>query len=273
MGKAATNRHGLRSGGDEVIRCRGTRFTLALALATAISAPAFAACEPRVPIVLPATLRPAQASYEAEVDGAIARVRQRFSAWGFGVSVHDLVDRVVVFATNDEARRDLARRSGAPLAQMPTHVGGLADGRDLLVVAREVYHGHWPVVHPGVAWTEAEYGRLLVHELGHRAHAHVAIQLAGSEEGMGPRWFYEGLAVEVAGQFADPPGAVDGWDRQAFEALVARAASPAGLPYATYGRMVRRLAQATPVGQLIREATQPGFPGAAIDRAWPVARP
>jgi hypothetical protein len=47
-----------------------------------------------------------------------------------------------------------------------------------------------------------EYRKLIIHELAHRVHAIIAKKIFGSEDGMGPRWFFEGLAIACAGQFA-----------------------------------------------------------------------
>ncbi len=74
---------------------------------------------------------------------------------------------------------------------------------------------------------------------------------------MGPRWFFEGLAIACASQFASPPAPALSWDE--LDELIAKdAAKPLSYPF--YGQMFRSLAAKFPVKTLVEHAGRAGFP-------------
>ena len=73
---------------------------------------------------------------------------------------------------------------------------------------------------------------------------------------MGPSWFFEGLAVMCAGQFAagEKPMKV-----AEIRSYVCSDKAPK-VAYPLYGRLVRNLALFIPVKTLVEKAAEPGFP-------------
>ena len=129
-------------------------------------------------------------------------------------------------------------------------------GETLYLVERDRYREIWKELYPSWPWTGKTYHQLIVHEVAHKAHELIAISRTGSPDGMGPSWFFEGLAAVCAGQFdeGEPPMS---WDE--IEALVGGGRTPR-VSYPLYGRLVRSLAASHDLKELIVRAPEPGFP-------------
>lgn len=147
------------------------------------------------------------------IDAALRRVEAWFGS--IGCPVRDLLDRVVIHET--------------PLT--PDSVAGYTEGRALHLVTEPIYRRIWDRLYPTWPWTDDTYAALARHEIAHRAHE----SLVGPD-GMGEPWFFEGLAVVVAGQF---------------ETDVEPVAPP---EYPVYGWRVRQLAGSHPMKGLIEHA-------------------
>jgi len=68
------------------------------------------------------------------------------------------------------------------------------------VVSKEIYKENFTQLYGAEGWEDAEYEKLMTHEMIHSAHAIVARRLFGTEDGMGPPWLFEGMAIVASGQ-------------------------------------------------------------------------
>jgi len=207
-------------------------------------------------LVLPAALESQRAQYEADVAWALGAVTGWFSEQGLQLPAGPVVKEVVVLGDTAEARRAVAARAGVPESQVPDSFSGTVDGEALLLVGREAYAATFQRMYPQELWSEGEYRRLAAHELAHRAHELVAISATGSSEGMGPRWFFEGLALACAGQF--PTSSPGGLSPSEVRALIDQdERKPVGYP--RYADMFRSVARTVPVKDLVARAGKPDF--------------
>jgi hypothetical protein len=167
-----------------------------------------------------------------------------------------LLDSVTVFETTDAARQHLTAAVALPLAEIPaTFAGTVVEGR-MFIVAPTAYEATWRTLYPTWPWSDREYHRLIVHEVAHRAHELVAIARHGSADAMGPNWFFEGLAVACAGQFADAENPMS-------KAELQRHIGAGRVPqvsYPFYGRLVRSLAAHYGMQTLLQRSHEAGFP-------------
>jgi len=246
----------------------------ALVTVAAFRADAVGAAEPRfrVRLALPASLEPERAAYEADVTAATERVEAFFRSAGLDVPPGGLIDSATVFETTDAARAYLASEAGIPVESVPATFSGTVEGRLMFLVSRSAYHRTWDALYREWRWTEAEYRRLIVHELAHRAHEAVVTARFGTADAMGPAWFFEGLAVACAEQFEAPrpPMTLD-----EVAAAVGGGRTPP-VSYPAYGRIVRSLARSVGWRALIEGAGNPGFPDALLaprSLATPAASP
>lgn len=86
----------------------------------------------------------------------------------------------------------------SPEAYLPPTVSATIVDRELHTVTQDLYKDIFPIE----GKEEKGYERLITHELAHQLHIDI---LKGSEEQMGPKWFFEGFALYVANQFVDAP--------------------------------------------------------------------
>jgi hypothetical protein len=206
---------------------------------------------------LPASIESERGRYQEDIDAALDRVVAWFAQNGLPVDRREIIASAVVFADEAGAKRGLAKHYGIPEESIPDGFSGTVGGTTLFVVSRETFAKTWARVYPEHPWSADSYRGLLTHELAHRAHALKATAFFGSEEGMGPRWFFEGLAIACASQFADPPAPVLTWD-QLQELIAKDAAKPLSYPF--YGQMFRSVAASFPVKTLVEGAGREGFP-------------
>ncbi len=101
---------------------------------------------------------------------------------------------------------------------------------------------------PEYAAMDRAWQRLLAHEMAHELHSRVA----GGEEHMGPRWFYEGFAMYVAGQVFHEKVS------KAEEARAAIGARSRG-SYAKYVAAFRFFVERLGLKQLLAHAHRKGF--------------
>lgn len=226
---------------------------------------------PQIRLDLPQALESERAWYAARIASAERQVRDWFASAGHSLAGQVLIARATVFADLASARPLVASACGAESGQIPTSFSGTVCGDHLLLIDRASFRRNYERLYPGLGWSEGEYERLATHELAHRGHALVARRLFGSEEGMGPRWFFEGLAIACAGQFPGPAEdeGDDGVTRPMdYPAFAKRAAEDAHkvLSYPIYASMFRYLAKRIEPELLIREAGKPAF------QAWVAER-
>jgi len=162
----------------------------------------------------------------------------------------------VLFADVAAAKRRLAKHFGVSEDKIPDGFSGTVDGKTLFIVARETYANTYARLYPDRPWSDRSFQDLIAHELAHRAQALKAKAIFGSEDGMGPRWFFEGLAITCASQFAENPGRMLSWEQM--QDLIARD-SKGILSYPLYGQMFRSVVASFPVRWLVHRAGQKGF--------------
>jgi len=212
-----------------------------------------------VQIELPPNLESERASYREDILLAVGRVASWFTQQGFETRAEDLIDRAIVFGDIETAQAKVAEHFGVDPTAVPDSFSGTVDQKTLFVVTRDVYRKTYTRLYPDWPWDESQYQGLVAHEVAHRAHARVAVSLHGSEEAMGPTWFFEGLAILCAGNFEPREGE---WPRLSWDQFMAyvREDGTKSLGYPTYGRMIRSLVAAFPAKLLIERASDKDFP-------------
>lgn len=103
------------------------------------------------------------------------------------------------------------------------------------------------------------WSRLVAHELVHELHVAVLAAAGRTEAAMGPRWFFEGLAVVGSGQDFDVHAGLAYPDVPSALADVAEP-DPA-TSYRRYAAAVRLLARKVPLPELVARAGDPDFEG------------
>lgn len=179
-----------------------------------------------------------------------------FAGHGFPRNKAVIVDQVVVFGSAEQMKQGLARRFKMSPAKIPGTFAGTVHGKTLLLVREEMFAKNYATLYPKLKWDALTYQRLMVHELAHRVHSMIAKELFSTEDGMGPRWFFEGLAIVCSGQFPGLEEPYLTWEQWAER--VAR--DKDGIQtYPIYKRMFRSLAANFPVERMIRAAGKEDF--------------
>ena len=211
---------------------------------------------PGITVELPASLEGHRAEYERLITSSRDEVLAWFAKSGLPMEAADLIDRAVVYLDTESLRRGVAKVFGDDPQKIPDTFSGTVNGKTLYVASEEAFHPIWTKLYPDWPWSRRSYRSLIVHELAHRAHAYVASRRTGSEDAMGPSWFFEGLAVMCAGQFAAGKKPMN-----ATEILSHVGGSKAPkVSYPLYGHLVRSLVLFIPVKTLVEKAAGPGFP-------------
>lgn len=209
-----------------------------------------------IAVELPTNLETQRAKYERLITSARDEVLAWFATAGLPVAAADVIDRAVVYPDTESARRGMAKIFGIDARKIPTTFAGTVNGETLYLVSENGFHENWTKLYPDQPWSEKNYRGLIVHELAHQAHAHLSLARTGKEDAMGPSWFFEGLAVMCAGQFAQGEKPMD-----ANEILsLVGAGKTLKVSYPLYGRLVRSLALIVPIRSLVEKATDPNFP-------------
>jgi hypothetical protein len=211
---------------------------------------------PQFAIHLPPGLAGEQAAYARRVTGALYEVAAFFRSAGFEVDPAALIDSVEVLEWSPSERKRLAASFGVHVTDIPETFSGTVIGKTLYLVTEKRYRAVWAKLYPSWPWSERTYSQLMVHELAHRAHEAVAIARTGSSDAMGQTWFFEGLAVACAGQFAEGETPMT-WSEVL--AQVGMGKTPR-VSYPLYGRLVRSLVAKFGLRPLILHAAEPGFP-------------
>jgi|GEM_PF-2046645 len=153
-------------------------------------------------IHLPENLENQRHFFSREIKLALDSTVAWFENNGFKIEKGDVIDSAYVFETAESARIHCAKHFGIEKKNIPHTFSGTIDQKTLFLVTSEAYEKIFKELYSEEYWSMNEYRKLIIHELAHRVHAIIAKKLFGSEEGMGPRWFFEGLAIACAGQFA-----------------------------------------------------------------------
>ena len=212
---------------------------------------------PAVRLELPPSLESERDSYAREIEAARSRVVAWFAANRLTIGAQDIVDSAMVFADVPAAKRHMSKHFGIPEEKIPDGFSGTVDGKALFVVARETYAKTYARLYPEHPWSSDSYQSLITHELAHRAHAVKAQELFGSEEGMGPRWFFEGLAITCASQFSVRSLPTLTWE--GMQELMAKDSTQQTMSYPRYGQMFRSIAASFPVAWLVQHAGRADF--------------
>ena len=140
------------------------------------------------------SLRARVGEFALAVVDAHAMIHRFASDHGWRAHIRVPLCASVRVCETQDALRHAIRSEAGELGEYPPADGlsaGVCSGC-LMAVSPEEYERIWPEYgRVAGAWT-----RLLAHEMAHELHARVA----GAEELMGPRWFYEGFALHAAGQ-------------------------------------------------------------------------
>lgn len=194
---------------------------------------------------------------EAEILNAAAGVRHWFSDH---IKPVDLPTPVVVhyFTQLADARMEVSRHFRVTEDAVPETFFGTVDGDNLFLVSDEIYRSIYTRLYPAFAWEPLEYRKAIAHELAHRLHEQAAVELTGSADGMGPGWFFEGLAMLAAGQFEDrqesPP-----WDEISRMITLEERGELPPPTYPVYARIVRSLARRVPVLWMVKNTGSQDF--------------
>ena len=220
-----------------------------------------AGCASRLTLQLESSLDLQRDVYQREIEAAIGEAMARFSEHGFALARREVLDSAYVFATRDSGRRQVAAHFGVAPEAIPETFFGTVDGKNLFIVAPDAYEQSFRELYGEETWSPQEHQKAIVHELIHRLHAMVAVERFATEEGMGPQWFFEGLAIRLSNQFAPAPGTPEPltWDEIA-QLIEQDAAGQLRPPvYPIYGRIIRSLERRVPIRWMIEHAYDPDF--------------
>lgn len=232
-------------------------FVAAAVLALTLPAPA-AAHPPDAVSGFTLAVSPSLAAQRPALRREIVAARAEVLAWfrhaGFPLARADVLREAHVY-DGASVRAEMARAAGVAVDQIPSGFSGTVLDGALHVVDPAAFRRTWQRLYPREPWTAAAWHQLLVHELAHQAHARVAKARFGSEDAMGPRWFFEGLAIAVADQFPGQPPLAGG----AFAALARKDAADVTIGYQTYRRMIDTARRRHGDRALIEQAREAGF--------------
>jgi hypothetical protein len=156
------------------------------------------------PVVLPVAGHqcdgPLENSVSAKADHARELAANYFAGMGFVLEVQDIARKVELFCTRESARQAVAAAFHAKESEIPATFSGTVQNATLFVVSPQIYKENFVGLYGADLWNDTEYDKLMTHEMVHSAHALVAKRLFGSEDGMGPEWLFEGLAIDASGQ-------------------------------------------------------------------------
>lgn len=106
------------------------------------------------------------------------------------------VDSVIIYDNKKDFDTNILLFAGADTSmRLPGSFCGYLEKRTMFLVTPEIYSESFP---EGIE--DKSYEKLITHELTHAFHIRL---LNGEEDAMGPIWFYEGFAINLANQFAE----------------------------------------------------------------------
>ena len=156
------------------------------------------------------------------------------------------IDRVMIFDDKKEFDRTLLQLAGVdPDLELPETYCAALEQRVLVLVTPEIYSRVFPE-----GLEEDSYSKLIAHEIAHRLHI---IVLDGDEEAMGQVWFYEGLAIYIAGQFEKTELNLSR------ELMLEIMNNPERGDYRNYGYTFRYFAERNSLAELITKAGDENF--------------
>jgi len=188
---------------------------------------------------------PGEGVYSVLAASARDKAVAYFADMGFVVQKQDVVRKVEVFCTRESARKALTAEFHASEADIPATFSGTVQNATLFVVSKEIYKENFTQLYGAESWKDEEYEKLMTHEMIHSAHAIVAKQLFGTEDGMGPQWLFEGMAIEASGQLPTNDAELAKITTDDFDGFLQKAekgslAAPVYVQYAKFYRYVRQ---------------------------------
>jgi len=208
---------------------------------------------------LPPSLENQRTEYAVVIDTAILRVNDRFRSWGYSTPPGGYFTHVIVFDNGTQAKVTLAKAFSTDTSNIPESFSGTVSESTLYVVSKELYRPIWEKMYPEWKWSESEtYRSLMIHEIAHSEHAYIARTQFGSEDAMGPEWFFEGLAMACANQFPVGPNAQTRMEKEEIVLFLTVTTKPT-VPYPFYARVVWSLLNRYSAKILIEHGKDDGF--------------
>lgn len=218
---------------------------------------------PQAPANLPVTSPNCGPALKNSVSTRAGRARAQaatyFAAMGFQVELQEIAHKVELFCTRDSARKSVAAAFHAKEADIPATFSGTVQEGELFIVSPEIYKDNFVGLYGAALWNDQEYEKLMVHELVHSAHALVAKRLFGSEDGMGPQWLFEGLAIDASGQLPVSEAELHKLTMQDFDSFL-RATDKGDLKapvYTQYAKFYRYVLQFVSSKWIVENAGKP----------------
>ncbi len=139
--------------------------------------------------------------YLKKVKKACDETARAFEAMGYKLDEWP-IDEFVLFTDLLIARETLAEEFDLPIEKIPETIGGTPLGSTLFMTDENIIHSMFNKLYSQFTWDkDEEFFKCLKHEIVHMFHEGIAIKETGSADGMGPVWFFEGLAIHLAQQF------------------------------------------------------------------------
>lgn len=203
-------------------------------------------------VELPPALEAQRADFERQLYRQIQAVAGWFRQAGIDVAADTLIDRVIVLADRPAVEAELSARFKLAKGKVPINFSGTVHQKTLLLITPNAFQRNYTRLYsPGYRFSPQAYWQLVRHEVAHRAHALFAQKRFGSEEGMGPRWLFEGVAIVCAQQFAAAHRRHLPWADIA--AAIGDDAKKT-LHYPRYGGVMRSLLASFPLRHLLHHA-------------------
>jgi hypothetical protein len=188
---------------------------------------------------------PGEEAYSVLAASARDKAATFFAEMGFVVEKQDIARNVEVFCTRESAKKAIAAEFNSSETDIPITFSGTVQNATLFVVSKEIYKENFTQLYGAEGWEDAEYEKLMTHEMIHSAHAIVARRLFGTEDGMGPPWLFEGMAIVASGQLPTSEAELNKITGDDFNEFLQKAQkgdlkAPVYVEYAKFYRYVRR---------------------------------
>jgi hypothetical protein len=206
-------------------------------------------------LVLPESEAARREAYAADIVRAGQTVRLFAAAHGWSDHVPQRPYEAVEIHANAEAlwQRLLVVAEPAQVDRPSSLPSAALEDGVLVALTEAAYRAQAPEhAAPADAWR-----RLVAHELVHRLHVAVLAAEGRGEDAMGPRWFFEGLAVVGSGQDLDVHAGLA--YPSVADALAGVAEGDVATAYPRFAAAVRLLARKVPVPELVARAGDADF--------------
>lgn len=150
--------------------------------------------------------------------------------------VQSLIKEVVHFNSKALFDSEMIKLSNGQLKSLPRTYVAVGESGILRTISQEAYLK----IHPN--HNKRDFVNILVHEAFHIFHARTY-----SDEGMGPVWFFEGMAIVAADQYIDEVTLTK-------DEMRAVASTKERGDYKKYGFMVRELKKTYPLDDMLQKA-------------------